>query len=108
MNLVCTHCDRYDAFPLRAEPLCWTCAEKITPDEATERQEDKAMTETKQTCWICGELGYGETYLGNTHICFVCREKIKPQRTDFGPVLKPYGAMDVIIETMGENQWQTL
>ena len=40
------------------------------------------MTDSKQTCWICGELGYGETYLGNTHICFVCRDKIKPQRTD--------------------------
>ncbi len=40
------------------------------------------MTDEKRTCWICGELGYGETYLGNTHICFVCRDSIKRQRVD--------------------------
>ena len=31
------------------------------------------MTDEKRTCWICGELGYGETDRQLTHICFVCR-----------------------------------
>ena len=38
------------------------------------------MTDAKKTCWICAEPGFGETYLGNTHICYACQDKIRPQR----------------------------
>ena len=40
------------------------------------------MTPEMKLCWICRQLGFGETYLGNIHICYRCIDKIQRKRAD--------------------------
>ena len=40
------------------------------------------MNNKPKKCWICGDVCGGNTYLGGTHICFICQSKIKPQKVE--------------------------
>jgi hypothetical protein len=40
------------------------------------------MTKKMKPCWICRQLGFGETYLGGIQICCRCIDKIQRKRVD--------------------------